>query len=75
MDNISSSRRATAWRDSDSDLPPDFDPDEHPILARHWFGIDPHELREVCEVYWSLAREVYPPTAAPGVILLDGGAS
>ena len=39
MDNISSSRRAIARRDSDSDLPPDFDPDEHPILATHWFGV------------------------------------
>ena len=74
MHTTTDSRRTTR-RSSDPDLPADFDPDLNPILARHWFGIDPHELREVCEVYWSLAREVYPPTAEPGVILLDGGAS
>ena len=73
--SITNDSRQATWPDSDPDLPANFDPDLNPILARHWFGIDPHELREVCEVYWSLAREVYPPTAEPGVILLDGGAS
>ncbi len=73
--SITNDSRQATWPDPASDLPADFDPDQHPILACHWFGIDPHELHEVREVYWSLAREVYPPTAEPGVILLDGGAS
>ena len=42
------------------DLPQDFDPDKNPILAVHYFGL---ELREVCEVVWSLARQVHPPPA------------
>ncbi len=26
---------------SDPDLPPDLDPQKHPILSRHWFGVEP----------------------------------
>ena len=61
------------WPSFNPDLPPGFDPDLNPILAVHWFGINPHELRDVREVYWSLARQGYPPTAEAGVILIDGG--
>ncbi len=50
-------------------IPEDFDPAEFPIIATHFFGI---ELRDVREGYWSLARQGYPPTAEPGVILLAG---
>ena len=53
---------ASSQRDSDPELPSNFDPDLNPILAVHWFGINPHELRDVREVYWSLARQGYPPT-------------
>ncbi len=31
----------------DLNVPTDFDPDLSPILARHWFGIKPHELRDL----------------------------
>ena len=72
MHTTSDSRR-TPRRNSDPDPPPDFDPDLNPILAVHWFGINPHELRDVREVYWSRARQGYPPTAEAGVILLEGG--
>ena len=51
-------------------IPEDFDPAEFPIIATHFFGI---ELRDVREVYWSLARQGFSPTAEAGVILLAGG--
>ncbi len=57
------------------DFPPDFNPDLHPILAVHWFGLDPQELLDVRQTWWGLARQGYPPTAEPGVILLAGGRS
>ncbi len=57
---------------SDNTLPPDFDPDENPILAVHYFG---HGLHEVREVFWDLAREGHPLPAQAEIIVLDGGAS
>ena len=72
MDNISSSRRATAWRNSDPDLPPDFDPDLHPILTRHWFGVHTHG---VSSLWWRFAGLGHRLPAEPGIILLDGGRS
>ena len=72
MHTTSDSRRTTR-RDSDPDLPPDFDPTEHPILSRHWFGIDPDELRDVRETWWDLARQGYPPVPEKDVILIEGG--
>ncbi len=53
-------------------IPKAFDLAEFPIIAVHYFGVD---LRAVLEPWWDLARQGYPPTAEPGVILLDGGAS
>ena len=51
-------------------IPKDFDAAEFRIIATHFFGI---ELRDVCETWWDLARQGYPPTAEPEVILLAGG--
>lgn len=34
---------------SDPDLPADFDPGLNPILARHWFGI---EFQDVRDLWW-----------------------
>ncbi len=48
----------------------DFDLAEFPIIAVHYFGVD---LRDVLEPWWDLARQGYPPTAEPEVILLAGG--
>ena len=55
---------------TEPDLPQDFDPDENPILAVHYFGL---ELREVCEVFWSPARQGHPPPAESDVIVIEGG--
>jgi hypothetical protein len=66
---------ASSRRYSEPELPSNFDPDLNPILAVHWFGINPYELRDVREIYWSLARQDYPPAAEPGVILIPGGQS
>ena len=57
---------------SDPALPPDLDPETHRIIAMHFYGVD---LRDVRETWWDLARQGYPPTAEPGVILLAGGRS
>ncbi len=51
-------------------VPTGFNPDEFPIIATHFFGI---ELRDVRETWWDLARQGYPPTAESEVILLAGG--
>ena len=51
-------------------IPKGFDAAEFPILATHFFGI---ELRDIRETWWNLARQGYPPTAEPRVILLAGG--
>ncbi len=53
-------------------IPEHFDPAEFPIIATHFLGI---EVRDVRETWWDLARQGYPPTAEPGVILLAGGRS
>ncbi len=71
--SITNPKRRLERHNFDPDLPPDFDPTACPILAAHWFGIDPYELRDVRDTWWDLARQGYPPTAEPGVILLDGG--
>jgi hypothetical protein len=52
--------------------PPGFDPKACPILATHWFGLEP---QDVPEVYWNLARQGHRLPADSNVILLDGGAS
>ena len=49
-----SPRPASSRCNSDDTLPPDFDPDENPILAAHYFG---YGLREVGEVFWDLVRQ------------------
>ena len=69
MDTTIATRRLER-RDSDPDLPPKLDPDEQPILARHWFGLD---LSEVCQVFWNQARLGNRLPAECDVILLDGG--
>ncbi len=56
--------------ESDLNLNPDFDPDEHPILARHWFGLD---LCDVRQVFWNNVRLGHRLPADHGVILIDGG--
>jgi len=67
-----SPRPASSRCNSDDTLPPDFDPDENPILAVHYFG---HGLREVCEVFWSLTRQGHPPPAESDVLVIAGGRS
>ncbi len=54
------------------DLPPDLNPETHRIIATHFYGVD---LSDVRQTWWGLARQGYPPTAEPGVILLAGGRS
>ena len=62
---------ASSQRYSEPDLPPpDFDPDLHPILARHWFGIYPHG---VSALWWSLTKQGVELPAEHGVILIEGG--
>jgi hypothetical protein len=41
---------------SDPELPPDLDPETHPIIATHFYGLDLREAREVREVYWNQVR-------------------
>ena len=53
--------------ESDLNLNPDFDPDEHPIIARHWFGL---ELRDL---WWRQLWLGHRLPVEPGVILIDGG--
>ncbi len=53
-----------------ADLPPDFDPDLNPILARHWFGVHPNG---VSALWWRLAGLRHRLPAEPGIILIDGG--
>ncbi len=67
-----SPRPASSRCNSDDTLPPDFDPDENPILAVHYFG---HGLREVRGDFWDLARAGHPLPAQAEIIVLDGGAS
>ena len=59
-------------RNSDPDLPANFDPTEHPILAVHWFGVHPHG---VSALWWRFAGLGHRLPAQPGIILLDGGRS
>ena len=51
-------------------LPGDFDSERFPILATHWFGLEPQDVREV---YWSLVRQGHPPPAESDVIVIAGG--
>ena len=69
MDTTIPSRRLER-RNSDPDLPADFDPDLHPILARHWFGI---ELQDVRDLWWRQARLGHRRPTEPNVIVLVGG--
>ena len=69
MSTTSDSRWATTRLNSASDLPANFSPDQHPILARHWFGV---EAREVRQVWWNQIRLGNRLPAEPGVIVLDG---
>ncbi len=69
MSTTNDSRQAT-WPDPASDLPADFDPDLNPILARHWFGI---ELQDVRDLWWRQARLGHRRPAEPNVSVLDGG--
>ena len=63
---------ASSRRNSDPDLPADFDPDLHPILARHWFGIG---LQDVRDLWWRQARLRHRLPAEPDVSVRDGGRS
>jgi hypothetical protein len=67
--SIASDPPAT-WSSSVPDLPTDFDPDLNPILAQHWFGIDPQELRDM---WWRQLRLGHRLPAEPGTILIEGG--
>ena len=69
MDTTIATRRLER-RNSDPDLPADFDPTEHPILARHWFGVHP---REVCALSWRFARQGHRLPPELNVILINGG--
>ncbi len=66
--SITNDSRQATWPDSDPDLPANFDPDLNPILARHWFGIDPQELRDM---WWRQLRLGHRLPAERGVI--EGG--
>jgi hypothetical protein len=63
-----STRPASSRCNSDLELPADFDPDQHPILACHWFGIDPQELRDL---WWRQLRLGHRLPTEGGVI--EGG--
>ena len=66
---ITSKHPASSRCNSDDTLPPDFDPDENPILAAHYFG---HGLREVREVFWDPARGGHPLPARTEIVVRDG---
>ncbi len=51
-------------------LPEDFDSERFPILAAHWFGLEPRDVREV---YWSPARLGHRLRAESNLILPKGG--
>jgi hypothetical protein len=55
---------------SSTDLPEGFDPEAHPILARHWFGVHPHG---VSTLWWHFAGLGHRLPAEPDEILIDGG--
>ncbi len=69
---ITISTRRPERPNSDPDLPPDFDQDLNPILARHWFGVHTHG---VSSLWWRFAGLGHRLPAEPGIILLDGGRS
>jgi hypothetical protein len=50
-------------------LPEDFDSERFPILATHWFGLEPRDVRKF---YWSLARDGHRLPVEPGVIVIEG---
>jgi hypothetical protein len=52
------------------DLPLDFDPGLHPIIATHFYGL---ALRDGREVFWNFARQGVELPAEKGVILIRGG--
>ncbi len=52
------------------DLPEDFDPKSHRILATHWFGLEPRDVREV---YWNQVRFGHRLPTQLGVIVFDRG--
>ena len=58
---------------SDPELPSDLDPETHPIIATHFYGLDLREAREVPEVYWNQVRlgDRLPPQS--DVIVITGG--
>jgi hypothetical protein len=49
--------------------PPGFDSKACPILATHWLGLEPQDVREV---YWNQVRLGHRLPAQHGVIVLDG---
>ena len=57
---------------SDPELPPDLDPETHPIIATHFYGLDLREARALREVYWNQVRLGDRLPAQHGVIVLDG---
>ncbi len=70
--STTSPRPASSRTNSDNSIPPDFDPTEHPILSRHWFGID---LCDVRQVFWNQARLGHRLPAESDVIVIAGGLS
>ncbi len=58
---------------SDPELPPDLDPEIYPIIARHFYGVDLREVREVREVFWNQFRLGYRLPAQSDVIVITGG--
>ncbi len=59
--------------ESRPDLPPDLDPEIYPIIARHFYGVDLREVREVREVFWNQFRLGYRLPAQSDVIVIAGG--
>jgi hypothetical protein len=56
--------------ESEPDIPPDLDPEIYPIIARHFYGVDLHVVRQL---FWDLARLGNRLPAERGVILIEGG--
>ena len=63
-------KRRPERHNSDPDLPPDLDPEAHPIIARHFYGLD---LQVVREVYWNQVRLGHRLPTQSGVIVFDRG--
>lgn len=64
-------------------IPFNFDPESYPIIARHWFGIEPNscavgevlsDAHQVRATWWRLRRQRGVPLPAEhGLIISKGG--